>query len=134
MKGCRFLLPLATLVLAGCHFSRDVVNEWVRDLDTSWIEPGVTTREEIVARMGACPSMKEGGGVTADSFRWVCSDTFTARLEIGYIVTPTFERGTRHYAEDVLIRFDREGRVSLVSRTRSDGETNRVVEWREARR
>ena len=119
--------------LAGCHFGRAVVNEYVKDLDTSWIRPGVTTREEVMSRMGVCPSTKEGGGVTPNSFRWVCSDSFTRTLEVGYIVTPTFERGDRHYAEDVLILFDGRGVVKLVSRTRSpDGRRVEIVEWKEA--
>ena len=126
-------IAVSLFMFAGCGFGRVVVNEYVKALDTSWIRPGVTTREEVMSRMGVCPSTKEGGGVTPNSFRWVCSDSFTRTLEVGYIVTPTFERGDRHYAEDVLILFDGRGVVKLVSRTRSpDGRRIEIVEWKEA--
>lgn len=118
--------------LTGCSFSRSVVNGHVRDIDTSWIEPGRTTRDEIIRRIGASPSMKEGGGITPNAFRWVMSDSFTGRLEVGYVVTPTFERGTMHFAEDILVLFDDAGVVTLLSRTRSkDGKDIELVEWKE---
>ena len=122
------------LALTGCRFGRVVVNEYVKDLDTTWIRPGVTTREEIKSRMGVCPSTKEGGGITQNSFRWVCNDSFTRTFEAGYFVTPTFERGDQHYAEDILILFDERGIVKLLSRTRSrDGVNVEIVEWKEAK-
>ncbi len=131
----RWLSPFLLISLAafcGCKFHRSVVNEYVRDIDTSWITPGVTTRSDIIDRIGVSPSTKEGGGISGSSFRWVCADTFTGTLEAGYIVTPTFERGTMYYSEDILVTFDREGVVELVSRTRSkDGKRVEIVEWRE---
>ena len=129
------IVVFASLLIAftGCRFYRAVVNEYVKDLDTSWIRPGVTTRQDVISRMGVCPSTKEGGGITPNSFRWICSDTFTGTLEAGYIVTPTFERSDRHYAEDILVLFDDRGVVKLLSRTRSrDGKEIEIVEWKEA--
>lgn len=131
MSG-RFLAVLLVPLIAGCHFSRSVVNDYVRHLDTSWIRPGVTTRDDVIRRLGVSPSSKEGGGVTPRSFRWVCCDDFRSTLEVGYIVTPTFERGEMHFAEDILILFNEEGVVTLLSRTRSaDGRNVEVVEWKE---
>lgn len=46
-----------SLVFAGCSFSRTVTNGYVRRLDTSWIRPGVTTRADIVDRLGRPPAM-----------------------------------------------------------------------------
>lgn len=56
MVGCR-TVSLLCLMLAGCSFSRTVTNGYVRQLDTSWIEPGVTTRADIVNRLGRPPAM-----------------------------------------------------------------------------
>ena len=53
----RLTVPLLLLAFAGCTFSRSVTNGYVRRLDTSWIKPGVTTREDIVARLGRPPAM-----------------------------------------------------------------------------
>lgn len=124
-------VTLLLVVASGCRFSREIINPHVRNLDTSWIEPGVTTRRQIVARMGFPPTVREMGGVRPDSFRWTMSDTFVRSLEIGYIVTPTFERGHEHFAEDILVAFDPQGVVKRVSRTRSTGDQVEVLEWRE---
>lgn len=130
---CARLFALLTLVWsAGCKFDRTVVNEHVRRLDTSWIVPGETTRADVIDRLGVSPSLQEGGGVTGNSFRWICADTFTGSFEGGYIVSPTFARGTMHYAEDILVVFDSRGVVELLSRTRCrDGKTVEIVEWKE---
>lgn len=131
MRSAVLIAALAAM-LSGCTFSRATVNDYVRDLDTSWIVPGRTTRTEIIDRLGMSPASREGGGVTAGSFRWVCADSFGTKLEAGYIVTPTFERTDRHFAEDILILFDERGVVELVSRTASrDGREIELKEWRE---
>lgn len=121
------------LLFFGCTFSRSVVNPHHRRHDTSWIVPGRTTREEVVKRFGLPPATIDGrGGVREGSIRYLTSDEFTGRLEVGYIVTPTFERSHVQHQYDLLIRFDSNGVVSLVSRTESvDGE-NRLLEYREA--
>ena len=46
-------------------------------------------------------------------------------------MTPTFELSRAHFAEDILIKFDEAGKVSLVSRTVSDGKNVRIVQWKE---
>lgn len=56
-------LLLLSVALAGCSFSRTVVNGHVRNLDTSWIEPGKTTRAEVIARFGRPPAMVGAKGV-----------------------------------------------------------------------
>ena len=38
-------------------FSRTVVNGHVRNMDTSWIEPGKTTRDDVIARLGRPPAV-----------------------------------------------------------------------------
>lgn len=60
----RFLSTVLTLLaLSGCTFSRTVVNGYVRELDTSWIKPGKTTRPEVIARLGMPPAMVGAKGV-----------------------------------------------------------------------
>ncbi|MBO7720869.1 MAG: hypothetical protein J6T01_00515 [Kiritimatiellae bacterium] len=123
---------LVFAVLAGgCHFGRTVVNAHVRQIDTSWIKPGQTTRTEVVERIGLPPTVKTLGGVRKDSFRWVMVDTDERILRAGWVVTPTFEKTREHFAEDILVKFDGSGVVSLVSRTRSDGDRVEILELRE---
>lgn len=126
-------VALAAL-LDGCSFGRTVINGHVRDIDTSWIEPGVTTRDEIITKIGYPPVVKTLGGVRPNSFRWVMVDTDERKLEAGYIVTPTFEKALEFFADDILVVFDKNGVVSLVSRTAYDGDKLRIKEWREVAR
>ena len=58
---------LSVLMLGGCtSFTRTVVNGYVRDIDTAWIEPGKTTRDDVVARLGRPPDIL--GIKSADDF------------------------------------------------------------------
>lgn len=56
-------VALAMALFTGCTFSRTVVNGHVRHMDTSWIEPGKTTRADVVARLGMPPAMIGAKGV-----------------------------------------------------------------------
>ena len=49
-------------------------------------------------------------------------------------MTPTFELSRAHFAEDILVKFDESGKVSLVSRTMSDGKNVCITEWKERRK
>ena len=132
--GGAVLLALA-MFGAGCTFDRTVVNRDVRDIDTSWIVPGVTTRGEIVAKLGLPPTVKDVGiGIAKNSMRWVSVDTFEKKFEAGYILTPTFSDSIGFYSHDLLITFDDAGTVTLVSRTKGDGEKVELIEWREVKR
>ena len=54
----RFAFGLFLAALCGCtSFTRTVVNAHVREMDTSWIEPGQTTKEDVIARLGRPPSV-----------------------------------------------------------------------------
>lgn len=131
MPALKLILPCALALLTGCRIARDRVNPHVRDIDTSWIVPGVTTRDQVIDRIGIPPAERGLGGVTKNSFRWTLYDKRTGTLEAGYIVTPTFEFSRAHFSEDVLVGFDDDGTVSLVSRTVSDGKAVRITEWKE---
>lgn len=131
--GIVIFAALTALLSGGCTFSRSVVNPHHRRHDTSWITPGKTTRQEVVARLGMPPSVLKGrGGVRHDSMRWVTGDEFTGTFEAGYFVTPTFEISRGHHQHDLLVKFDKDGIVELVSRTVSENGSNRIVEFREA--
>jgi hypothetical protein len=134
MSGRLLIFLFAACLLGGCKIARDQVNLHVREIDTSWIEPGITTRRQVIDRIGIPPAAKGLGGVTADTFRWTLYDRYTGTLEAGYIVTPTFELSRAHFAEDILVKFDESGKVSLVSRTVSDGKDVRITEWKEKRK
>ena len=155
----RIALTGAALAFVGCSFSRTVVNGHVRELDSSWIRPGRTTKSEVVARMGRPPSIlgvREGmaryyddylalwpkgvdmegedvDGPEMNAFRWSCYDSFSGSFEGGHWIIPTFAKGGCHRAHDLLILFDRDDVVSLVSRTELVDDRVRILEWREAK-
>lgn len=134
MRRLLLILGLAAS-LSGCTFGRVVVNGHVKDLDTSWIRPGVTTRDEVVKRLGMPATVKDVGvGVTKETMRWVAVDTTERKFEGGYVVTPTFTNDKTFFSHDILIVFDDRDVVSLLSRTRSDGDKIEILDWREVRR
>jgi hypothetical protein len=69
MSGRLLIFLFAACLLGGCKIARDQVNLHVREIDTSWIEPGITTRRQVIDRIGIPPTAKGLGGVTADTFR-----------------------------------------------------------------
>lgn len=124
---------LLSLALCGCTFSRSVVNPHHRRHDTSWIVPGKTTRAEVIEKFGLPPGDMQGrGGIKGDTMRWLTRDSLTGKLEAGHIVTPTFEISREHHRHDLLIAFDADGRVRLVSRTESVNGRKRILDFREA--
>ena len=125
------LALVAILPLGGCTFSRAVVNPHVRTIDTSWIVPGQTTRRDVIDRLGFPPHVRELGGVKPRSFRWTTYDLSTQSLAVGYIVTPTFEKSRERFAHDILVCFDEQDVVTLLSRTAVVDGHLRLVEWKE---
>lgn len=134
MKRLGISLALVfTTILCGCSFSRSVVNPHHDRLDTSWIIPGKTTKPEIIRRFGMPPGIINGrGGIKGDTMRWVTADSFTGTLEAGYFVTPTFEISREHSQHDLLVKFDADNVVTLVSHVRSCNGKTRVLDFREA--
>lgn len=130
-------LPLFCLAIAfaGCTFSRVRINEGVETLDTAWIRPGETTFDEVIARLGLPPPAGKVDDVALylsdDLLHWVSMDTFTAKLELGYILTPLFEHSRTVAAHDLMICFDQHRVVSRISRTARRGREVRLLEYRE---
>lgn len=134
----RLFFNLAVLLLAflagGCTFARVVTNGSVRDLRTDWIVPGRTTRAEVLARLGPPAAVSDRGHTMTDRMcRYVRTDTRLAKLEAGFIVTPTFERTRTRLTEDILIEFDEKGIVTRISRVIDQGGHPRVIQYDEAR-
>ena len=125
---------LASLV-AGCTFSRVRINEGIESLDSAWIVPGQTTFDEVIARLGLPPPAGKVDDVALylsdEILHWVSTDTFIAKLEVGYFVTPLFERSRTVAAHDLMICFDDRRVVSRVSRTARQGTRVRLLEYRE---
>ena len=153
---CAFCLVQGT----GCVFSRTVVNGHVRAMDTSWIRPGETTKDEVIARLGRPPSVpgvKDGvsryyrdyltltpagvdekdediDGPEMNAFRWSAYDSSTGSFEGGHWIIPTFSKGGAKRSHDILILFDRSDVVSLLSRTAVVDGRVKVLEWKERAR
>lgn len=147
-------------IIAGCTFSRTVVNAHVREIDTSWIEAGVTTKADIVARLGRPPAVMGVGGGSDEmnrfyasylakrprgidvrdedvdgprmnAFRWYVADSFNGSFEGGQWIVPTFSKGSSHRAHDILVLFDEKDVVKLLSRTEVVDGKVRILEWKE---
>ncbi len=120
----------------GCTCSRVVTNPEVAGLSTAWVEPGRTTYAEVVRRLGMPPPVGQVDDVpayvSAEMLHWRSLDTRVWELHFGYLVSPIFRRSRQVAADDVLIRFDAAGVVSLVSRVRRRGDGFEVVDFREA--
>lgn len=133
MRGVALLL-LSLALGGGCTFARIRTNRNVETLDTSWIRPGETTYAQVIERLGLPPPVGRADDAPAylssDALHYVSMDTRTFKLEVGYIVTPAFERTRSLPAHDILIRF-REGVVCQVSRIRRRGGDVEVLEFRE---
>ena len=134
---CRLLaLGLLAAFVAGCTCSRVRINEGIEQLDSAWIIPGQTTFEEVITRLGLPPPAGKVDDVALylsdDLLHWVSTDTFTAKLELGYILTPLFERSRTVVAHDLMICFDDRRVVSRLSRTTRVGSTVHLLEYREA--
>ena len=154
----RIPLCLAFLALAGCSFSRVMVNGHVRGMETSWIEPGRTTKEDVIARMGRPPSVfgvagdgmsryyaeclalrpkgidardEDVDGPEMNAFRWCSADTYDGTFEGGHWIIPTFSRSHIHRSYDILILFDKADVVSLLCRTATVDGKVRILEWKE---
>lgn len=137
VRACAVAVALALLAPAGggCTFARVRTNRGVEALETAWIRPGETTYGEVLARLGLPPPVGRADDAPAwlssDALHYVSMDTRIFRLELGYVVTPLFERTRSLPAHDILIRF-REGVVCQVSRVRRRGGKAEVLEFREA--
>lgn len=112
-------LALVLWACVGCTFHRTVVNGYQADLSSAWIKPGRTTFDEVVGRLGLPPHAQGMKGYTGDALHYRSSDAFTTRFELGYIVTPTFERSHKTVGDDLLVVFDERKVVKFVSRTRT---------------
>lgn len=134
MRGALFLAFLA--FASGCTVSRVCVNPGAAAADTAWIEPGRTTFAEVTARLGFPPPSGRVDAVPAaiapDALHWRTFDTRLWELKIGYVVYPIFRRSRTVTSEDLLIRFDKAGRVALVSRVRQRGDAFEVLDFRRA--
>lgn len=120
-RGFRVGAALALVfgACAGCTFHRTVVNGHLADLSSDWIKPGRTTFDEVVGRLGLPPQIQGVTGYASDALHYRSSDAFTTRFELGYIVTPTFERSHKTAGDDLLVVFDERKVVKFVSRTRT---------------
>lgn len=130
------LLPLCLALCAGCTCSRIVVNPGAASADTAWIVPGRTTFAEVTERLGFPPPSGRVDAaptaISADALHWRTLDTRRFQLKFGYIVSPIFRWSRTVASEDLLIRFDAAGRVSLVSRVRQRGDAYKLLDFRRA--
>lgn len=134
MKAFCGLFLVLLLPCTGCIISRVTANGHVRSMKTDWIEPGKTTRGQIIAKLGY-PSAQpgEGGGAAQDQLRYQSLDTRSYIFEGGIFLSPTFEKTVTRSRHDILITFDKQGVVKRISRVEDDSGAIRVLEYRETK-
>lgn len=115
---CLGLLPL---VIGGCTFARLTANDWVRELDASGIQVGVSTWRDVLDQLGPpAPSAQDRVSNEVpklDYFRYVCSEVKTVEcslFQVGVLLPLSW---SDEYPVDVLlVEFDDKGVVSCLSR------------------
>jgi hypothetical protein len=131
MKKQGFLLialfvPLIVvfLLLPACTFKRTWVNNGVRHMDTSFIEVGETTWQEVVRELGpANPSAALENplkNVSSRHLKYVFTENKTTQFILPILVLIIFEWHDQHPVRELLIEFDEAGKVTGVYLTTGD--------------
>lgn len=129
------MMVMLTVVGSGCTFSRITTNDHVKSLDAQWVQPGKTTRAEVIRRLGMPPPIGETHNITQaiapGTLHYVASDTRQRTLGLGYILTLDFVVSETNEANDLLFLFDENDVVRRISRTHRDGEEVTLLDYRE---
>ncbi len=111
------------LLLTGCSFRRTVVNAQFRQIDTSFIQVGKTTADDVLRQLGPpapFASPAENAGLISDThLRYACLETRDTKFFISYFLILPFRWADTQTIDELLIEFDpATGAVSRVNRTR----------------
>lgn len=117
---------LCLVILAGCSLRRVVVNDVIPAERVTFIQPGNTTMEQVVARLGAPDEILESEFGMATVYEW--SDTKSSAVDFGYIaraVSPyspsmTLAR-TGIDKEEFHVHYDAQGVVRASGFIRHEG-------------
>lgn len=115
--GAALALALA-LLAAGCTFSRVTTNEAVARLDPSFIRPGETTWEEVLARLGAPapldPITGEYDEFSPYYLHYASRDQYCFALNTWPYVTLPFLACDQQTVHEIAVEFYADGVVSDV--------------------
>ena len=103
-------------VVAGCAWHRSVVNARVRDLDTSFIQPGKTTWLDVVRELG--PPDVPFKDLRTLHYRY--TDHRVSAFKFTYFLFLPFGWYDRQRRVELLIETDNDGVVTSVARSRRD--------------
>lgn len=104
------------LSVTGCYYSRTVVNEGTRDLDTSFIRVGETDWKEVFAKLGPPDvPLKD-----TRSFKYTSTDVRATGFIARYFLWLPFGWEDSVEVDEVLIECDERGKVQYVTRSLRD--------------
>lgn len=108
MKNLAVLALLLLIHVAGCAFNRGTVGDQLHDEDVSSIKKGVTTRVEVVSRLGAPDRIVEANG--HDIFQYYRYDIKAGSL---LLILLNFSR-LNIRSDDLYVFLNRDGVVDEV--------------------
>ena len=114
-------IALMLLLAQGCVFNRTVVNGQLRNLDTSFIEPGKTTGWDVIEKLGPPPPTIENYNepLCSDNYiRYSCIESRTTRFTIAYVLYLPWWWNDTQAVHETLINLDDNGVVEEVIETR----------------
>lgn len=111
-----FLAIALSFSASGCFFSRTVINDGARNLDTSFIEVGKTHFREVLRKLGA-PDIPIKD---TRSFKYSATDVRTTGFIARYFLWLPFGWEESVEVDELLIECDLNGRVTYVTRSRRD--------------
>jgi len=136
----RFVATLVLVLLPGCAFNREVVNQQNRSIDTSGLKVGVSSWMDVLAQLGPpTPPNSEAIGQEGASlrfFRYPCSEVRTTgfTFPIGLILPFTWTDD--QLVADTVIEFDDNGLVAAIHQSGQvgiwrpwDDEDDRPAGW-----
>jgi hypothetical protein len=116
-----YSLALMLLLAQGCAFNRTVINGHVRNLDTSFIQPGKTTAWEILEQFGPptpTPENSDERLFTDNYMRYSCMESRTTSFIITYVLYLPWRWNDTQATHETLINLDDNGVVKDVIKTR----------------
>ena len=114
-------LALILLLAQGCAFNRTVVNGHVRNMDTTFIQPGQTTGWQVIDRLGPPPPKPENYNeklYSQNFIRYTCYETRTVGFTIVYVVYLPWWWMDTQAVDETFISLDDNGVVKDVIKTK----------------
>lgn len=115
---------ICCLLSSGCAFTRSRGNEYIRNLDTSFIRIGQTTRDDVLSRLGPPPMLvtvqKPENVFSPERLRYISYAQNEFKFGNRTLLVFEFNWSDAQYERELAIDFDAQDRVARVAWTDRD--------------